>query len=76
MRYLVVSLLSLVLIGCEPREEQKWECLTCDKRAYLESGDIIWTVDYDGHKFIVLHLDRGGGIIHHPDCNCKERKAK
>ena len=46
MRYLVVSLLSLVLIGCEPREEQKWERMTCDKRAYLENGDTLRTVDY------------------------------
>ena len=41
----------------------------------MASGSLS-TSEYDGHKFILYRYDRGCGIVHHPDCKCKERKEK
>lgn len=34
----------------------------------------LYTVEHDGHTFVVFYanavLGKGGGMVHHPDCEC------
>ncbi len=36
----------------------------------------LYTVEHDGHTFVVFYanavLGKGGGMVHHPDCECIE----
>ena len=79
MKILHLSLLLFVLsAGCSPSgNNNEPNTIEMYSYAYVGRGSgSISTIEYDGHKFILYRYDRGCGIVHHPDCKCKERKEK
>lgn len=79
MKLLHLSLLLFVLsAGCGPSGNNN-EPERIEMYNYTYVGRVCGTLstcEYDGHKFILYRYDSGCGIVHHPDCKCKERKAK
>ena len=40
-------------------------------------GQRLFTVAHDGHWFVTIRVDGGGGITHHPDCPlCNQKTEK
>ena len=37
---------------------------------------VLVTIRHDGHLFIICERFDKGGIIHHPDCPCKNKEIK
>ena len=77
MKVLLVLLLVGFLTGCsdEHREEKKLGVPIINWTRVGYSG-LLSTCEFEGHKYVLYSYDRGAGIVHHPDCNCKERKTK
>lgn len=65
MKKLTLSILALLaLTGCgEPTQKQNDE---------IYSRDLV-TVNYKGHSYILYKAPKQGGIIHDPDCPCREK---
>lgn len=34
----------------------------------------ITTFEYRGHSYIAWSINSGGGLVHDPDCKCKEKR--
>lgn len=66
----ILALLALTLTGCESNQTPE------QKQQYLDNryDGYIKTVNYRGHSYILYSEYRtGGGIIHDPDCPCREK---
>lgn len=77
MRFLLLLLLWGFLTGCseEHKKEKQLEVPIINWAPVNYSG-CLSTCEFEGHKYVLYSYDRGAGIVHHPDCKCKERKAK
>lgn len=71
---LILILLVLTLTGCLKDSEmgkvntnQQWLNVVDDK---------IVTAEYHGHSYIIYKGVEKGGIIHDPDCSCREKGGK
>lgn len=72
MKVLLCILLAFFITGCsDDKEQQTVSILNRARLPYLGS---LRTCEYEGHKYVLYTYDRGCGIVHHPDCNCKEGK--
>lgn len=80
MKVLLVLLLGGFLTGCsdEHREEKQREVpiIPIINQAWVHYSGSLSTCEFEGHKYVLYSFDRGCGIVHHPDCKCKERKEK
>ena len=38
----------------------------------IGSADAVYTVEVEGHDYVVLKMGYGGGIVHAESCQCKE----
>lgn len=69
----LLALLALTLTGCKkptPEERQQiQERLQKIDEANLR--DDLYTVDYNGHSYIIYQGRYKGGITHDPDCPCR-----
>ena len=82
MKVLLCILIAFFITGCcddnstkEERTRKKLQTvsiLNSARMPYIVGS--LNTCEYEGHKYVVYNYDRGCGIVHHPDCNCKERK--
>jgi len=59
----------ILLCGCGPNPH------------YIESTNrknagsfTLQTVEYDGHKFILADGYHAGNLLHHPNCDCGEKR--
>lgn len=61
-------MLGLLVCGCDVRQYERAKA----QNTTLINGltATLNKVSYDGHDYIILGIDRGGSIIHHPDCKC------
>lgn len=77
MKVLLVLLLVGFLTGCseEHREEKQQEVPIINWKWVNYRGRLS-TCEFEGHKYVLYSYDRGCGIVHHPDCKCKEMKEK
>lgn len=70
MRYLIV--LALLLSGCSGsvRYESKpaIDAIESETRGTVD----LFTVEHDGHKFILGRITSGSAMVHHPDCPCQK----
>ena len=77
MKVLLVLLLGGFLTGCsEELKEEKQPEVPIINWALVNYSGRLSTCEFEGHKYVLYSYDRGCGIVHHPDCKCKERKAK
>lgn len=60
----------LVLAGCESKVSQDAAYQEIKQRRTDEVRDDVYTVEHDGHQFVVYRGSQKGGIIHHPGCKC------
>lgn len=67
MKPLIILILSLFFIGCDEYKPTEQEI----SDFYSSS---LKTVNYEGHKFIIYDGYREGGIVHHPDCHCHQKR--
>ena len=81
MKVLLCILFAFFITGCCDDNRTKEERTRKEQRtvSILNSARIWYmgslkTCEYEGHKYVLYNYDRGCGIVHHPDCNCKERK--
>ena len=57
---------AILLSGCSSDER---EAINGDVlRSANLGGASLYTIDYDGHWWVVCSRGMGGGIVHHPDC--------
>ena len=60
-----VLVAAVLLSGCgDDRERIDSDTL----RSTRIDGEILATVEYDGHLWVMCSRGLGGGIVHHPDC--------
>lgn len=80
MKFLFGIVFMIMLFGCSPAQHQKKKeapiRVQIQTTAIVGYSGVLSICEFEGHKYILFNYDRGGGIIHHPDCNCKERKTK
>lgn len=62
-------LLPLLLVGCEVDGRK-------ESRKKVNTTDEIYTVEIEGHKYVIYDGYYQGGIVHAESCQCKERKDK
>lgn len=62
-------MLGLLFCGCDVNQCKHTQ--SQNGKVVYSMGVMLKTVSYDGHDFIVACVDRGGSIVHHPDCKCK-----
>lgn len=57
----LLALLALTLTGCE--------------KGYQEDriADWMYTVEYSGHRYVVLCNSSTTDMVHDPDCPCREK---
>lgn len=77
MKVLLMLLLVVFLTGCsEERKVEKRPKVPIINWTIVDYTGRLSTCEFEGHKYVLYLYDRGCGIVHHPDCKCKERKAK
>lgn len=81
MKVLLCSLLAFFITGCcdddrtkEEQDKKESQTVSILNSAPLPYIGSLSTCEYEGHKYVLYTLPDGCGIVHHPDCNCKERK--
>lgn len=62
----LLALLSLTLTGCGYNEVDTNNCLN-------NADDALMKAEYEGHSYIIYKGSQKGGIIHDPDCPCREK---
>lgn len=65
--YLLLFALPL-LVGCEYKVDGRKE-----STKHVGAGDEIYTVEIEGHKYVIYDGYYNGGITHAESCQCKER---
>ena len=74
MKYILMCIglmLGLMLCGCDVNQHDRTHSQS--RTIIYGAGATLNKVSYDGHDYVILAIDRGGSIIHHPDCKCKRR---
>lgn len=66
--YLLLLTLPL-LVGCEVDGRK-------ENRKMVSSADEIYTVEVEGHKYVIYDGYNQGGIVHAESCQCKETKKE
>lgn len=61
---LIFLFLLLTLTACKDHPDQVQQARLKD----VETD--VFTVEHDGHLFVVYRGSQKGGIIHHPGCKC------
>ena len=65
--YLLLLALPLI-VGCGAQSEEK------NGRKIVGITDEIYTVEVEGHKYVIYDGYNQGGIVHAESCPCKERR--
>ena len=65
----LLALLALTMAGCKKTEQG------LESTSGLFYGEIT-TTEYNGHRYILYKGYNRGGIIHDPDCPCREKGGK
>jgi len=77
---MIASLVVASLVGCDEMNAKAQERNERGADAWAEKmkdtsisniNRNLHTVEYEGHRFIVLTGTRRGAMVHHPDCGCK-----
>jgi Tfp pilus assembly protein PilP len=67
-------LLLLLLVGCEQVVDGRYEVDGRKESSKTVSPmDEIYTVEIEGHKYVIYDGYYQGGIVHAESCQCKER---
>ena len=67
MRYLIICA-ALVFAGCEVEEKRQSYVSTVSTEVY--------SIEIEGHKYIIFDGSYKGNIIHSESCPCKKRGAE
>lgn len=62
-------LLPLLLVGCEVDGSE-------ENSKMISPMDEIYTVEFEGHKYVIYEGYDKGGIVHAESCPCKETKKE
>lgn len=66
---------ALFLTGCE--EHAYYESEQSTERYFKKTFDtIIYSIEIEGHKYIIFNGFRKGGIIHSESCPCMKEKKE
>lgn len=76
MRKIIICLIALVCCGCNGIETNtEISTIAPDVKYYKNDiSSTIYTVDIEGHKYIVIKAAYGVGIIHAEHCPCKTKQ--
>ena len=80
--YALIIASALCLAGCEEHEQLhaqqlKTQQLQAKVKCYKPTCDIrIYSIEIEGHCYIVFDSYRKGGIIHSESCPCKKEDTK
>ena len=72
MKYIIAAAAALVLAGCHEYEQVQ----TKVKYYNPTIGVRIYSIEIEGHDFILFNGYRKGGITHSESCQCKKEDAK
>lgn len=70
MKYLIVCAAALAVAGCEDGNETNRET---DRKYHMRTfSTVIYSIEIEGHQYIIFDGSRKGGIIHSESCLCKK----
>ena len=46
-----------------------------DNYQKIGSGDAVYAVEFEGHRYVIYDGQRQGDIVHAESCQCKDGKA-
>ena len=72
MKYIIAAAAALVLAGCYEYEQVQTKGKYYDKT----TGVRIYSIEIEGHDYILFNGYRKGGITHSESCQCKKEDAK
>jgi len=67
---LLTTLSAIFVCGClpsVPTENDRQEWRTKDIQ------NSVYTIEHDGHKFVVITRQNGVAMLHHPSCPCLKK---
>ena len=73
MKKILILLAAICCCGCSSVETKATSTTETTKIKYYRNdvGGSIYSVEVEGHLYIVFGLAHGGGIIHAEHCPCK-----
>lgn len=83
--YALVIASALCLSGCEEQTysaqaqsaQAQYAPAQSKVKCYKPTGDVrIYSIEIEGHVYIIFDGHRKGGIIHSESCPCKKEKMK
>lgn len=75
MKKILILLAAICLCGCDVTETKRtYVNDNIDVKYYrLDATGRVYTIEIEGHTYIVTGSDSGGGIIHAEHCPCKNK---
>ena len=73
MKKILILLAAICCCGCSSVETKATSTAEITKIKFYRNdiGGRIYSVEVEGHLYIVFGMPRGGGIIHAEHCPCK-----
>ena len=72
MKKILICLAALGLVGCRSIETEKIKATDTTKLKYYRNDHTtIYSIEIEGHLYIVFDGYHEGGIIHAEHCSCK-----
>lgn len=73
MKKILILLAAVCLCGCSSIEKEVTETTEPTKIKYYRKDDVfIYSIEIEGHKYIVFDGYHEGSIIHAEHCPCKK----
>lgn len=74
MKKILICLAALGLVGCVSIETEKIKATETTKiKYYRKDHTFIYSIEVEGHLYIVFNGYHEGGIIHAEHCPCKTK---
>lgn len=72
MKTTTLIIASLILTGCweTPKQEMERGRNSGIKSETRYGDGMLYTIEHDGHMFVVEGRYGKGAMLHHPDCQC------
>ena len=74
MKKILICLATICCCGCSTIETEKVKTTKTTKiKYYRNDNSFIYSIEIEGHLYIVFDGCRKGGIIHAEHCQCKNK---
>lgn len=71
-RFLGLMAMVALLVGCHSNRTE--ECQVGNAIVKTGSYGTLYSVEFEGHKYVIYQDLYKGNVLHHPDCPCQSNK--